>query len=113
MPRSSSTPTPAPSLYRDWTGATRRRRHARRSRPAAACVGEPVYLYMYNDTISNSGQGVHINSETGNDTTGDSVYQAVILNITFYNDGYRHPDRCPPALQQPGQLATPASTCWR
>ena len=28
-------------------------------------VGEPVDLYMYNDTISNSGQGVHINSSAG------------------------------------------------
>ena len=27
--------------------------------------GEPVYLYMYNDTISNSSQGVHINSDNG------------------------------------------------
>ena len=34
-------------------------------RPAAALVGEPVDLYMYNDTISNSGQGVLINATQG------------------------------------------------
>ncbi len=50
--------------------------------------GEPVYLYLYNDTIANSGQGVHINSETGDDQTGDSGFQAVILNNTFYNDPF-------------------------
>ncbi len=50
--------------------------------------GEPVDLYLYNDTISNSGQGVHINSETGDDPSGDTGYQAVILNNTFYNDPF-------------------------
>ena len=34
--------------------------------------GEPVTLYMYNDTISNSPQGVHANSETTDDTAGES-----------------------------------------
>ncbi len=51
--------------------------------------GEPVYLYMYNNTISNSGQGVHINANpTDTSTTGNSNYVAVLLNNTFYNDGY-------------------------
>ena len=49
--------------------------------------GEPVDLYMYNNTISNSGIGVLVNSETGDDTTGDTAFQAIILNNTFYNDG--------------------------
>ncbi len=48
--------------------------------------GEPVYLYMYNDTISNSAEGVQINSENVSDSTGESGYQAVLLNNTFYND---------------------------
>ena len=47
---------------------------------------------MYNDTIANSGQGVHINSSPGDDQPGDSGYQAVILNNTFYNDPFAHPD---------------------
>ena len=72
----------------DWTSPT----GGIASKPTAATrdslAGEPVFLYMYNDTISNSAQGVHINSQTGNDTNGDSVYQAIIQNVTFYNDGY-------------------------
>ena len=43
------------ALYRDWTGVTD---PATRPFPArGGLVGEPVDLYMYNDTISNSGQG--------------------------------------------------------
>ena len=43
------------------------RRHRRRRHPVPfptrdALIGQPVYLYMYNDTVSNSAQGVHINS---------------------------------------------------
>ena len=71
-------------VYRDLRPA----RDMLLSRPAARLVGEPVDLYMYNDTISNSGQGVHINSHPGDDTTGDTVYQAILLNNTFYNDDY-------------------------
>ena len=51
-------------------------------------VGEPVNLYMYNDTISNSGQGVHINSYPSDDSTGSTPFEAILLNNTFYNDGY-------------------------
>ncbi len=50
--------------------------------------GEPVYLYLYNDTIANSAVGVQINSENTADTAGDSGYQAVLLNNTFYNDPF-------------------------
>jgi large repetitive protein len=70
----------------DWTGAN----GTIASQPTAATrsglEGEPVFLYMYNDTVSNSAQGVHINPTTGDATTGNSVYQAVIQNVTFYND---------------------------
>ena len=51
-------------------------------------VGEPVDLYMYNNTISNSGQGVHINSFPGDDTTGSTPFEATLLNNTFFNDGF-------------------------
>ncbi len=51
-------------------------------------VGEPVDLYLYNDTISNSVQGVHINSFPGDDSTGSTPFEAVLLNDTFYNDTY-------------------------
>ncbi|MHB1559808.1 MAG: S8 family serine peptidase, partial [Isosphaeraceae bacterium] len=79
-------PGPAGAINFDWTGAN----GGVASTPAAPVrnplMGEPVYLYMYNNTITNSGQGVHINSTTGNDTTGTGVYEAVLLNNTFYGD---------------------------
>src|SRR5262249_35170400 len=79
-------PGPAGAIDFDWTGAN----GGVASQPTAATrsslAGEPVFLYMYNDTVSNSAQGVHINSQTGNDTAGDSVFQAVINNVTFFND---------------------------
>ncbi|MFI5457180.1 MAG: Ig-like domain-containing protein [Isosphaerales bacterium] len=72
-------------LYRDYTLAT----GTFTPFPQRGSLrGEPVYLYMYNDTISNSGQGVHINSENTNDTSGESAYQAVLLNNTFYDDPF-------------------------
>ncbi len=73
-------------------------------------VGEPVDLYMYNDTISNSGQGVHINSFPGDDTTGSTPFEATLLNNTFYNDGYAI-QTIAPAFD--GKNASPSSTCWR
>jgi hypothetical protein len=52
-------------------------------------VGEPVYLYMYNDTIANSGQGVHINpNPTNTSTSENSAFVAVLVNNTFYNDPF-------------------------
>ncbi len=51
------------ALYRDWTGVTNNTFAPFPSR--GRLVGEPVDLYMYNDTISNSGQGVHINAIAG------------------------------------------------
>ena len=51
-------------------------------------LGEGAYLYMYNDTISNSGQGVHINSETADNTAAPSPEMAVLMNDTFYNDPF-------------------------
>jgi large repetitive protein len=78
-------PDVANSLYADYTGITN---------PTVASfplrgglVGEPVYLYMHNNTISNSAQGVHINSPQGADTSGQTPYVAVLLNNTFYNNG--------------------------
>ncbi len=70
----------------DWTGANGTVLTTPTPATRSSLVGEPVYLYMYNNTISNSNQGVHINSTTGADTTGTSVYQAILLNNTFYND---------------------------
>ena len=73
------------ALYRDWTGLVNNEIPPFPTR--GGLVGEPVDLYMFNDTISNSGQGVHINSTTGDDTTGNTAFQAVLLNNTFFNDG--------------------------
>ena len=86
-------PGSAASLYRDWTNFTPTTGGGGFGIPGppvarGSLAGEPVFLYMYNDTISNSGTGVQINSQTGNDSDGDSVYLATILNCTFYNDGY-------------------------
>jgi hypothetical protein len=52
----------------------------------AGFLGEGAYLYMYNDTVSNTPQGVHINSENSADTAAPSPEMAVIENTTFYND---------------------------
>src|SRR5262249_49930939 len=51
-------------------------------------LGEGAYLYMFNNTISNSGQGVHINSPSVNNTSGPSPMMAVLINNTFYNDPF-------------------------
>ncbi len=48
--------------------------------------GEPVLLFLYNNTIANMPVGVRINSETVDNTGGPNPYEAVILNNTFYND---------------------------
>ncbi len=85
----------------DWTGATGGVGATPTAPTRSSLAGEPVFLYMYNDTVSNSGQGVHINADTGNDTNGDSVYQAVIQNVTFYNDGYAIQDEAPAHSNNP------------
>ena len=66
---------------------------------------------MYNDTISNSGEGVQINSETGNDSTGDSGFQAVLLNNTFYNDPSHPDDRAGSSTATRTTVAR--RDCWR
>ncbi len=48
--------------------------------------GEGVVLYLYNDTISNSGVGIQANSETAAATTEPSAIELVMLNDTFYNN---------------------------
>jgi large repetitive protein len=73
------------SLYADYTGQTNPTTAAFAAR--GGLVGEPVYLYMYNNTISNSAQGVHINSPQGAVATGETPFIAVLMNNTFYNDG--------------------------
>ncbi|MFO0956696.1 MAG: hypothetical protein U0800_04415 [Isosphaeraceae bacterium] len=60
--------------------------------PAAAGVsrsgvrGQPYVLFMYNNTVSNSPLGVVAFSETGDNTTGQSPEQVVLLNNSFYNN---------------------------
>jgi large repetitive protein len=51
-------------------------------------VGEPVDLYMYNNTISNSAIGVEVNPSPGDNSTGNTPYEAVLLNNTFFNDAF-------------------------
>ena len=60
-----------------------------RSRVRGTLVGEPVDLYMYNDTISNSGQGrAHQLRRTATTPPATPPIEAVLLNNTFYNDHY-------------------------
>src|SRR5208282_4313247 len=75
-------PMNAPALVRtvSATGATAPVR--------GTLKGEGVTLYMYNDTISNTPQGINAEAESGNNTNGESPMQLVLLNNTFYNDGY-------------------------
>jgi hypothetical protein len=85
----------------DWTGANGGVGTTPTAPTRSGLAGEPVFLFMYNDTVSNSGEGVHINSQTGNDTTGDSVFQAVIENVTFDNDGFGIHTIAPPHSNNP------------
>src|SRR5208337_4997201 len=50
--------------------------------------GEGVTLYMYNDTISNTPQGINAEAESVDDSSGESPMQLVLLNNTFYKDRY-------------------------
>src|SRR5262249_7114574 len=79
------------AFYRDWTGITN---NSTPPPPVRGGLrGQPVALYMYNDTIYNTqvsplsnqfAEGVHINSESAADTSGESPMMAVIANSTFY-----------------------------
>ena len=59
-------------VYRDFTAE-----RATAFPTRGGLVGEPVDLYMYNDTISNSAKGSHINATQGDDTSGNTPYGAV------------------------------------
>ena len=50
-----------------------------------AFAGEPVDLFLYNNTFSNMPVGVRMNSDTGNDNTQQNNYTLTLLNNTFYN----------------------------
>lgn len=48
-------------------------------------AGQPVDLFLYNNTFSNMPVGVRMNSETGNDATQQNTFNITLLNNTFYN----------------------------
>jgi hypothetical protein len=50
-----------------------------------AFAGEPVNLFLYNNTFSNMPVGVRMNSDTGNDSTQQNNHTLTLLNNTFYN----------------------------
>ena len=82
------------------------------SAPARGTLeGEGVTLYMYNDTISNTPQGVHVNSESVDDSSGESPMQLVLLNNTFYNDPFAIQTIAPQFNGH--ELACPTSSRWR
>jgi hypothetical protein len=47
--------------------------------------GEPVTLYMVNDTLANMPTGVRINSDTQDNVNNPSPYTGIFQNNTFYN----------------------------
>ena len=69
-------------------------------------VGQPVFLYMYNDTISNSGQGVHINSNpTDTDTTAQQRLRRGAREQHVLQRPLRDPDDLASVRQQKHQCA--------
>ena len=83
-------PDSANALYRDWTGLTSNATPPPILR--SGLKGQAVDLYMYNDTIYNTmvspltnqfAVGVQVNSESVNDTSGESPMMATIINSTF------------------------------
>src|SRR5207244_4058487 len=88
-------PDVANGFYRDWTGLTS---NAQPPFPVRGSLrAQPVDIYMYNDTVYNTlvspvskqfAVGVQINSESTNDTSGESPMMAVIMNSTFYQTLY-------------------------
>ena len=90
-------PDAANALARDWTGATSNAVPPPVTR--SGLRGQAVDLYMFNDVVYNLdttpltnykdfAEGVHINSESTNDSSGESPMMAVIINSTFYQDLY-------------------------
>ncbi|WP_152050601.1 S8 family serine peptidase [Tautonia marina] len=49
--------------------------------------GQPVNLFLVNNTIANMPVGVRVNATTGNNDTSQSPTQIVMLHNTFYNNG--------------------------
>jgi len=98
-------PGAAAGLERDWTANI-----ANPALPApfpkrSSFDGQGVDLYMYNDVIYNNvpkytppgttvptpipyAQGVHVNSESVDNTSGESAYSSVLVNDTFYQTTY-------------------------
>src|SRR5262249_40107679 len=52
-------------------------------------------LYMVNDSIANSSEGVHANSDTTDVTTQPSPIELALLNNTFYNNTISLPTVAP------------------
>ena len=99
-------PGPANAIDFDWTGANggvathahRRdpRRPGRRAGVSCTCTTTPSRTPARASTST---------PPPGHDTTGTSVYQAILQNNTFYNDAYGIQTQSPAAHRQPGQLA--------
>lgn len=56
--------------------------------------GLGVDLFLYNNVLANMPIGVRVNAETGDNTTGQTPMQVILLNNTFYN--MRQPDTADP-----------------
>jgi hypothetical protein len=50
-------------------------------------LGQPVYLFMYNNVIANMPVGVRINSETANNDVQPSPYVGIFMHNTFFGNG--------------------------
>jgi hypothetical protein len=88
-------PTAADSLVRDLSALTTPGAPLFPTR-STTVKGEGAVVYMYNDTISNSGVGVLANADTTGVTTLPSPIYVVLLNNTFYNNPIGVETNAPP-----------------
>ncbi len=91
------------------SGLDRPDQHGEPAFPArGGIVGEPVDLYMYNDTISNSNQGVHINSVPGRQHDGPNSISSRLAQQHVLQRRERDPDDRAAVQRRP--TLWPAST---
>jgi hypothetical protein len=94
------------ALQRDWTSQVGSSNPVTPFPARSGFPGQGVDLYLFNDVIANQvpnffppppaaapvpipfAQGVHVNSESTNDTSGESPNVIVLLNNTFYQTTY-------------------------
>ena len=92
------------ALYRDWTGLDEQRR-SRRSRPAAAWSASRSTCTCTTTRSRTPARACTSTPPRATTPRATSAYEAVILNNTFYNDGYGIQTDRPGPERQPERLA--------